>query len=144
MPGSPRAARRSWVWLTSIWSPSGCLVVVIAATDVAVMDRIGVRFGIGHEGLVEAGLEDGGDRAIAGRSDDEAAATGRFEGVRAIGSGERQDAEAGPEALFRMRLRPHDCLRQRGRGGADLFGGGEHAVRRPEGVPAVRARHVLG
>ena len=35
-------------------------------------------------------------------------------------------------------------LRQRRRGGADLFGGGEHALRRPEGVPAVRARHVRG
>src|SRR5215204_2931197 len=116
-------------------SPSDWSVVVIAAADVAVMDRIGVRFGIGQEGLVEAGLEDGGDRAIARRADDDATAAGRFEADRTIGAAEREDAEAGPEALFRMWLRPHDCLRQRHRGGADLFCGGEHALRRPEGVP---------
>src|SRR4029077_15843654 len=104
MPGSPRAARRSRVWLTSIRSPSGWSVVVIAATDVAVMDGTGVRFGIGQEGLVEAGVEDVGNGAIARRADDNATAAGRFEADRTIGAGEREDAEAGPEALFRMRL----------------------------------------
>src|SRR4249919_3137630 len=117
MPGSPRAARRSWVWLTSMRSPSGCSVVVATAADVAVMDGIGVRFGIGHEGLVETGLEDGGNRAIARSADDDTTTAGRFETDRTIGSGEREDAEAGPEALFRMWLGPHDRLAQRHRGG---------------------------
>src|SRR5215204_1058544 len=135
MPGRPRAARRSWVWLASIKSPSGWSVVVATAADVAVMDGIGIRFGIGHEGLIEADLEDGGDGAIARRADDDATAASCFDADRTIGAAEREDAEAGPEALFRMWLRPHDCLRQRHRGGADLFCGGEHALRRPEGVP---------
>src|SRR5215204_4417536 len=125
MPGRPRAARRSWVWLASIKSPSGWSVVVATAADVAVMDGIGVRFGIGHEGLVEAGLEDGGDRAIARRADDDATAAGRLKADRTVGTDEREDAEARPEALFRMWLGPHDRLAQRHRGGADLFGGGE-------------------
>ena len=43
----------------------------------------GLRFGIGHEGLVETGLEDGGDGAIARRADDDASAAGRFEAERA-------------------------------------------------------------
>jgi hypothetical protein len=48
-------------------STSGSLVssrsvVVAAATDVAVPDGLGVGGGIGQEGLVEAGLEDRGDR----------------------------------------------------------------------------------
>ena len=55
-----------------------------------------------------------------------------------------QDAEAGSEALLGMRLGPHDRLAQRHRGRADLLGGGEQARRRPEGVPTVRTRHVLG
>src|SRR5258708_32105799 len=100
MPGSPRPARRSWVWLTSMRCPSGCSVVVATAADVAVMDWIGVRFGIGHEGLVEAGLEDGGDRAIARRADDDATAAGRLEADRTIGAGEREDTQARPEARF--------------------------------------------
>jgi hypothetical protein len=100
-------------------------VEVAAAADVAVTDRIGLRFGIGHEGLVEAGLEDGGDGAIVRRADDDATAAGRFEAERAVGAHERENAKAGPEALFRMRLCPHDRLAQRDRGRADLVGGGE-------------------
>src|SRR3954454_15896262 len=107
MPGSPRAARRSWVWLTSMRSPSGWSVVVATAANVAVVDWIGVRFGIGHEGLVETGLEDGGNRAIARSADDDATAAGRLEADRTVGTGEREDAEAGPEALFRMWFGPH-------------------------------------
>src|SRR5215207_5972519 len=71
MPASPRAARRSWVWLLSIRSPCCWLVVVAAATDVAVLDGIGVGGGVGKEGLVETGLEDGGDRPIARCADAE-------------------------------------------------------------------------
>ncbi len=82
------------MWLTSLRSPSGWSVVVATAADVAVMDGIGVRFGIGHEGLVETGLEDGGNRAIAGRTDDDATAAGGLEADRTIGAGEREDAEA--------------------------------------------------
>jgi hypothetical protein len=74
------------------------------------MDGIGVRFGIGQESLVEAGLEDGGDGAIARRADDEATTAGCFQADRTLGAAEREDAEARPEALFRMRLCSHDGL----------------------------------
>ena len=88
-------------------------VVVATAADVGVMDGIGVRFGIGHEGPVEAGLEDRGDRAVGRRADDDAAAAGRLEADRTIGRASEQDAEAGAEALLGMRLGPHDRLAQR-------------------------------
>src|SRR5258707_13753393 len=66
MPASPSATRRSWVWLTSIGSPSSSRSVVVAAdTDVAVLDGIGIGVGLRQEGLVEAGLEDRIDRPLA-------------------------------------------------------------------------------
>src|ERR1051326_8518807 len=138
MPASPRATRRSWVWLMSIGSPSWLSVVVAAATDVAVLDGIGIGCGVGKEGLVEAGLEDRGDRAIARRADRDAAAACGFEALRPIGLLHPQDAETGSEALLGMRLGAHDRLAQRDRGRADLLGSGEQPRRRPEGVSAMR------
>ena len=54
-------------------SASGWSVVVAAAADVAVVDRIGGGSDIGVKGLVEAGLQDRGDRAVARGADAEAA-----------------------------------------------------------------------
>src|SRR2546430_8064336 len=144
MPASPRAARRSWVWLLSIRSPSCWSVVVAAATDVAVLDGIGVGGGIGKESLVEAGLEDRGDRPIARCADADPTAACGLEPPRPIGLLHPQDTETGSEALFRMRLCPHNRFAQRDRGWTDLLGGGQQTRRRPEGVSAMRARHVLG
>src|SRR5712691_367648 len=59
----------------SIGSPSSSRsVVVAAATDVAVLDGIGIGVGLRQEGLVEAGLEDRGDRPIARRANADATA----------------------------------------------------------------------
>src|ERR1700733_1756237 len=128
----------------SIGSPSWWSVVVAAATDVAVPDGLGVGGGVGQEGLVEAGLEDRSDRPIARCSNADATATCSFEALRPIGLLHPQNAEAGSEALLGMGLCPHDRLAQRDRGRADLLGGGQQTGRRPEGVSAMRARHVLG
>src|ERR1700730_6170957 len=144
MPVSPRAARRSWVWLLSIRSPSCWSVVVAAATDVAVLDGIGVGGGVGKEGLVEAGLEDRGDRPIARCPNADATAACGFEALRPIGLLHPQDAETGSKALLGMRRCPHDCLAQRDRGRAGLLGLRQQPRRRPEGVSAMRTRHVLG
>src|SRR6266436_828515 len=144
MPASPRATRRSWVWLMSISSPSCRSVVVAAATDVAVLDGIGIGGGVGKECLVEAGLEDRGDRPIAGCANADPAAACGFETLRPIGLFQPQDAETGSEALLGMGLCPHDRLAQRDRGRTDFLGGGQQTRRRPEGVSAMRARHVLG
>src|SRR6266446_1101996 len=144
MPASPRAARRSWVWLLSIRSPSCWSVVVAAAPDVAVLDGIGVGGGVGKESLVEAGLEDRGDRPIARCADADPTAACGFETLRPIGLFQPQDAETGSEALLGMRLCPHDRLAQRDRGRTDFLSGGQQTRWRPEGVSAMRARHVLG
>src|SRR5258707_7157051 len=143
MPASPRAARRSWVWLLSIRSPFCWSVVVAAATDVAVLDGIGVGGGVGKESLVEAGLEDRGDRPIARCADADTAAASGLETPRPIGLLHPQDTETGSEALLRMRLCPHNRFAQRDRGWTDLLGGGQQTPRRPAGVSAMRARHVL-
>src|SRR5216684_7066760 len=145
MPASPRAARRSWVWLVSIGSPSSSRsVVVAAATDVAVLDGIDLRVGLRQEGLVETGLEDRSDRPIARCPDADATAACGFEALHPIGLLHPQDAETRSKALLGMRLCPHDRLAQRDRGGTDLLGFGQQTRRRPEGVSAMRARHVLG
>src|SRR6266478_532788 len=144
MPASPSATRRSWVWLTSIGSPSSFRsVVVAAATDVAVLDGIGIALGLRHEGLVEPGLEDRSDRPIPCRANADPTAACGFEALRPIGLLHPQNAETGSEALLGMGLCPHDRLAQRYRGWTDLLGGGQQTRRRPEGVSAMRARHVL-
>src|SRR5271168_2257896 len=124
----------------SIGSPSWWSVVVAVATDVAVPDGLGV----GQEGLVEAGLEDRSDRPIARCANADPTAACGFEALRPIGLLHPQNAETGSEALLGMGLCPHDRLAQRDRGRADLLGGGQQTGRRPEGVSAMRARHVLG
>src|SRR3984885_14356396 len=144
MPASPRATRRSWVWLMSIGSPSSRSVVVAAATDVAVLDWLGVGGRVGQEGLVEAGLEDRRDRPIARCANADPTAACGFEALRPEGLLHPQNAETGSEALLGMRLCPHDRLAQCDRGWTDLLGGGEQTRRRPEGVSAMCARHVLG
>src|SRR5580704_4373076 len=144
MPASPRATRRSWVWLTSMRSPSSRSVVVAAATDVAVLDGVGIGGGVGQEGLVEAGLEDRGDRSIARCANRNAPTACGFETLRPIGLFHPQDAKIGSKALLGMRLCSHDRLAQGDRGRADLLGGGQQTRWCPEGVPAMRARHVLG
>ena len=109
-----------------------------------VQQRGRVRRGVVVEGPVEAGLQDRGDRAVGARADGQAALAGRLQPGVAIGLGQPQDAEAGPEALLGMRLGAHDGLDQGGRSRPDLGGKGQHPRRRPAGVAPMRARHVLG
>src|SRR4029077_18413592 len=115
MPESPRAARRSGVWLLSIRSPSCWSVVVAAATDVAVLDGIGIGGGVGKEGLVEAGLEDRGDQPIPRCPDADPTAACGLETPRPIGLLHPQDTETGLEALLGMGLGPHNRFAQRDR-----------------------------
>src|SRR6202051_3377687 len=124
-------------------SPSCWSVVVATTTDVAVLDGIGVGGGVGKESLVEAGLEDRGDRPIARCADADTTAACGLEPPRPIGLLHPQDAETGSEALFRMRLCPHNRFAQRDCGWNDPLGGGQQTRRRTEGVSAMRARHVL-
>src|SRR3546814_6384417 len=52
----------------------------------------------------------------------QAAPAGGLDAHRAVGAGQRQDAEAGPEALLGMRLGAHDRRAQRLGGGAEGLG----------------------
>src|SRR3546814_7874465 len=70
---------------------------VVLAADVGVPDGIGVGGGVRQERLVEAVLQDRGDRSVAGGADRQAAPAGGLDAHRAVGAGQRQDAEAGPE-----------------------------------------------
>src|SRR3546814_16374939 len=81
---------------------------VVLAADVGVPDGIGVGGGVRQERLVEAVLQDRGDRSVAGGADRQAAPAGGLDAHRAAGAGQRQDAEAGPEALLGLRLGAHD------------------------------------
>src|SRR5258708_37357772 len=101
MPASPRAARRSWVWLLSIRSPSCWSVVVAAATDVAVLDGIGVGGGVGNGSLVEAGRGGRGERPIACCADADATAACGLGMSRPVGLLHAPDTETGSESLFR-------------------------------------------
>src|SRR5262245_56494213 len=115
-----------------------------AAADVVVLNGIRLRGDLGQEGLVQPVLEDRSDGSIAHGADGDAAAARGLQPDWAIAAGERENAEAGSEALLGMRLRLHDDAAQRGGGRADLLGRGEEARRRPEGVASMRTRHVLG
>src|SRR5204863_4161536 len=124
MPVSPSAARRSSVGCLSIaflsfLRPPDCSipgsapsVVVAGATDVAVPDRRGLRRRFSCVGFVEPVLQDGSDGAVGGGADVVATPTCGFDPGSAVAAREPQDAEAGAEALFRMRLGLHDGLHQ--------------------------------
>src|SRR3984893_17293495 len=66
-----------------------------------------------------------------------------LDALRSIALHKAEDAEARAEALLGMRLRLHDRLEQRDRGGADLLGLAQHACRRPFRVTPMARRHVL-
>ena len=89
-------------------------------------------------------LQDGFDRAVAGRADIIAALAGGLDAHRAVAAREPQNAETSAEALLGVWLRLHDCLDQSYRGGADLGGLSLNPRWRPFGIATVRARHVLG
>src|SRR4249919_1857483 len=157
MPVSPSATRRSCVGCVSIVSPfvflltrgvrspaSSASVVVATTTDFGVLDRRAIRRFRVDVGFVEPGLEDGRDRSVGGRADIVAALACRLDAGGAVGLHQAHDAQTRSEALLGMGLRLHDGLDHRDGRRTDLGGLPHHALRRPFGVAAVRARHVLG
>src|SRR5271163_4399071 len=124
-------------------SSGSCSVVVATSADVGVPDRgcvRRVRFG---EGTIEPVLQDRLDRTVSGGADIVAAPGRGLDALRSIAFHEAEDAKARAEALLGMRLRLHDRLEQRDRGGADLLGLAQHACRRPFRVTPMARRHVL-
>ena len=92
----------------------GDLLLVIAGTaDVGVVE--GERALSGARGgvcAIEAVLQDGVDRAVGARADVEAAVAGGFETIASVLACQAEDAEAGPEALLRVRLALQDQCRE--------------------------------
>ena len=84
------------------------------------------------------------DRAVGQAADFERTQAGRLEGVAPMRPGEPDDAEAGTEALFGMRLRSQHQIHQ-GRGvGPDLLGLPADLCGRHAGVSPMAGRHVPG
>src|SRR5712671_2638644 len=153
MPTRPRAISRSCVGCGSMCHSSlfcspaiflrvprlaglpGCAVtgsysvVVATPTDVGVPDRGRVRRARFGEGAIEPVLQDRLDRAVGGGADIVAAPGRSLDALRSIALDEAEDAKTRAEALLGMRLRLHDRLEQRDRGGADLLALAQHAFR---------------
>ena len=89
-------------------------MVVAAATDVAVLNGRLVRHGLRAIGPVEVVAQDRGDRAVATGANIDAALAGRLDAFGALGAHQSQDAEAGAETLFGVRLGMQDLLDQGG------------------------------
>ena len=148
MPVSPSAIRRSWVGCVSI-VVSFCLrasVVVATAADVGVPDRRAVRRVRVARRLCRArasGSRRSSRRCVAPMSLPRRQAASSAVRRRSSWPGRRMPRHDA-EALLGMRLGLHDRLEQRDRRRADLGGLAHHPGRRPFGVAAVRARHVLG
>ncbi len=115
----------------------------VGATDVRVGDRRPLRGRFGPSAM-QVVLEDRLHRAVGQPADLAGAQAGGLERIAAVGPGEPENAEAGPEALLGMWLRSQDDIHEGGGVGADLLGfpadlGGRHA-----GVSAMAGGHVRG
>src|SRR5712671_1939406 len=107
-------------------SSGSCSVVVATPADVGVPDRGRVRRAWFGEGAIKPVLQDRLDRAVGGGADIVAAPGRGLDALRSIALHEAEDAKARAEALLGMRLRLHDRLEQRDRGGPDLLGLAQH------------------
>src|SRR5579883_189454 len=140
MPCRPRALSRSWVgWV----SKDDLLIVVARAADVGMQDRRVIRGALGSGAPIEVVGEDRLDRAIAARADVDCARSRGVEPLASIGGGEPQDAEAGAEALLRVRALVEDEVAQRAGRRADRGGVLADARDGPAGVAAMARCHVL-
>ena len=112
------------------------------AADIVVRNRWPVR---GHyrPSAIEVIFEDRVDRAVGARADLERPAAGGFEPFTPIALGEPHDANAGAEALLRVRALAQDDLDQRRSVAADCTSLPAQALRRPVGITLVARRHVL-
>jgi len=118
-------------------------VEVGAAAEVAVLQ--GQVFGFGfEEGAIETVFEDRSDRTDRARLDHGAARAGSLQPRLAVGLLQPEDAQAGAEALLGMGAIGHHRLQERLGRRPDATGRGHHPRRRPFGMAAVRAGHMLG
>jgi len=117
-------------------------MVVAGTADVGMQDRCAVRGVLRRPGL-EPILEDGGDALVIERADLDRAAGDRFRTVSLDAAIEAQDAEAGPEALFRMGPAGQHGDDQRLGVGADGSRLALEAFWGPLGVEPVRTWHVV-
>ena len=118
---------------------------VVAATNVAVADRLAVRpLVLLEEGAIETVLEDRANGGDGSGLDRNAAPTRGVDARPAIGARQGENPQAGSKALFGMRAGDHDRFAQGGGRWADLLRVGHDAGRRPGCVAPVRAGHVLG
>jgi hypothetical protein len=86
------------------------LVVVAGSADVAVEDRRGVAGSLGCCVVIELVIEDRAHRAVGQGADLDGAHRRGFEAIGAKWPQQADDAEAGTEALFGMRLALQDQL----------------------------------
>src|SRR4051794_27236716 len=114
-------------------------MVVTAATDVAVLNGRLVRHGLRAVSPVEIVAQDRRNRTVATGANIDAALAGCLDAFATPGTHQPQDAEAGPEALFGVRLGMQDLLNQGGRGRADHRRLTHQPCRRPVSVTPMRA-----
>ena len=120
------------------------LVVVARPADVGVKDRNCVGAGRISGLAVELVVEDRAHRAVGQGADLDGAHRCCFETFGAERPDQAHDAQAGAEALFRVRPALQDQLAQRGRGGTDRSGFLSDAFDGPVGVAPMARRHVIG
>lgn len=112
-------------------------MIVALAADIGVLE--GVAFdGVLKEGTVEPAVQDGFDRGDGAGADCQPAPAGRVDAARIVAPGQRQNPEAGAEALFRMGAVGHDLLAEGGNRGTELPGLGQHPRGRPGGMTPMR------
>lgn len=86
------------------------LIVIARSADVGMKDRSPVRGAPLRGVAIQIVVEDGFDRSVGIRADIDGAGSGGLDALVAEHLGEPNDAEAGAEALFRMRLALQDQL----------------------------------
>src|SRR6202521_2120969 len=111
-------------------------------TDVVVDYRRLVR-GRCEPVAIAVGLQDRVDRAVGSRADLQRPPAGGLQPLGPVALDEPHDADAGAEALLRVRALAQDDLDQRRALGGYIAGLPRDPLRRPIGVALVAGRHVL-
>jgi hypothetical protein len=106
-------------------------------------DRRAVRGRLLCNSPIEVLIEDGTDGSIAEAVDVDGESCSRFEPFTAERALQAQDADAGAEALFWMRLSFEDEVTQYRCRWPDAGGFSPDTIERPVGIALVTGRHVL-
>src|SRR6202166_3504657 len=101
IPVKPSVISRSWVGCVSNWSLPGSVEIALTA-DVAVAQGLVVGRLV-EESAIEAALEDRTDRGDGASLDQDGASAGGIDARIVVAPGQRQETEAGAEALLGMR-----------------------------------------